>query len=135
MAEGFLRLGLKIVRVGKPSAVSENLWDYTLDAAIDRDPVAQKAMQDAARATAQLAKLQSKKSGSMNGMISERAAKDIATEAVKASIKVRTNARARKVEVVTFAAQNKELTCLLAFCDFRHVISPLQRHFVRRMSL
>jgi FixJ family two-component response regulator len=93
LAEGFLRLGLKIVRVGKPSAVSENLWDYTLDAAIDRDPEAQKAMKNAARATAHLAKLQSRKSGSMNGMISERAAKDIATAAVKASIKVRIYAR------------------------------------------
>jgi hypothetical protein len=89
LAEGLLRIGLKIVRVGKPSAVSENLWDYTLDAVIDRDPEAQKAMKNAARATAHLAKLQSRKGDSMNGMINERAARDIATAAVKASIKVR----------------------------------------------
>jgi hypothetical protein len=92
LAEGFLRLGLKVVRVGKPSAVSEVLWNNTLDAAIDRDPDAQKAMKNAARATAQLTKLQSRKgkgnSANTNGVLSERTARDIATLAVKASIKV-----------------------------------------------
>ena len=32
-----LQLGLKVVRIGKASAVSESLWDFTLDAAIDSD--------------------------------------------------------------------------------------------------
>jgi hypothetical protein len=43
LAEAMIRLGLKVVRVGKPSAVSEVLWDCTLDAAIGRDEAAQKA--------------------------------------------------------------------------------------------
>ncbi len=89
LAEGFLRLGLKVVRVGKASAVSENLWDFTLDAAIDRDPEAQKALSHAARATAELMKIRKdKKRKTANGVMSERAAQDIATAAVKQSIKL-----------------------------------------------
>ena len=88
LADGFLKLGLKVVRVGKPSAVSKHLWDYTLDAAIDRDPNAQKALESAARATAQLAKVRSQKSGNKSGMINERMAQELATAAVKQSIKV-----------------------------------------------
>lgn len=52
IAESLLQLGMKIVRVGKPSAVSESLWNYTLEAAIDRDPDAQKAVQNAASVSA-----------------------------------------------------------------------------------
>ena len=89
LADGFLRLGLKVVRVGKPSAVSEHLWDYTLDAAIERDPDAQAALQNAARATAQLAKVRSQKRGHKNSVLSERMAQELATTAVKQSIKVR----------------------------------------------
>ena len=91
LAEGFLKLGLKVVRVGKPSAVSEHLWDYTLDAAIDRDPDAQKALQNAARATSQLAKIQARRGkGETNASnsISERTAREIATAAVQLSIQV-----------------------------------------------
>ena len=36
LAKKFLGLGLKVVRVGKPSGVSESLWPHTLDAAIER---------------------------------------------------------------------------------------------------
>jgi hypothetical protein len=43
LAEAMIRPGLKVVRAGKPSAVSEVLWDCTLDAAIGRDEAAQKA--------------------------------------------------------------------------------------------
>ena len=88
MADGFLRLGLKVVRIGKPSAVSEHLWRYTLDAAIDKDPDAQKALQHAARATAELARTRREKKGS-NELLTERVAQDLATTAVKQSIKVR----------------------------------------------
>jgi hypothetical protein len=90
LAEGFLKLGLNVVRVGKASAVSENLWDRTLDAAIDKDPEAQKALQHAAHATAQLTKLKRERSGknSNTGMLSDNTVQDIATAAVKQSIKV-----------------------------------------------
>lgn len=89
LAEGFLKLGLKVIRVGKASAVSESLWDYTLDAAIDRDPEAQKAVIQAARATAELTKIRKdKKRKTANMVTSERDAQEIATAAVKHSIKM-----------------------------------------------
>eukprot|EP00536_Pseudo-nitzschia_multiseries_P003962 jgi/Psemu1/186948/e_gw1.63.37.1 len=94
LAEGFLRLGLKVVRIGKASAISESLWRFTLDAAIDADPEARKATKLAASATAQLMKIRkdkkNKKGSNSNGAaagMSERAAQEIATAAVKRSIR------------------------------------------------
>lgn len=97
LAEKCLSLGLKVVRVGKASAVSnpQLLWPHTLDAAIEQDPQARKAMQNAARATAELAKIrnQRKKYGgnagsNTNVYMSERMAQQVATSAVKQSIQV-----------------------------------------------
>jgi hypothetical protein len=89
LAEGFLKLGLKVIRVGRPSAVSENLWDITVEAAIHRDPEAQKALNGAAHATAMLAELKRKsKKDKKSSVLSERMVQDAATAAVKASIKV-----------------------------------------------
>jgi hypothetical protein len=87
LAEAMIRLGLKVVRVGKPSAVSEALWDCTLDAAIGRDEVAQKAIKNAARATTRLSKCS--KGSPTTGALSERTLREVATAAVKASIQVR----------------------------------------------
>lgn len=89
LAEGFIKLGLKVVRIGKASGVSVNLWEHTLDAAIDNDPEAQKALHNAALATAQFAKLQKSKKGKNAGsMLSERTVQEMATAAVKSSIHV-----------------------------------------------
>lgn len=88
LAEALIRLGLKVVRVGRPSAVSEALWDCTLDAAIGRDEAAQKAIKNAARVTAQLAKCSKGKSNPSTGAFSERTLREQATFAVKASIQV-----------------------------------------------
>jgi hypothetical protein len=49
LAESMLKLGLKVVRIGKASGVSKQLWNHTLDAAIDADPKAQRALQQASR--------------------------------------------------------------------------------------
>jgi hypothetical protein len=88
IAEGFLKLGLKIVRVGKVSAVAENLWEHTLDAAIQRDSDAQNALDYAATATAELMKIRKdKRRKTSNGVMSERLAQEMATAAVKKSIK------------------------------------------------
>jgi hypothetical protein len=87
LAEAMIRLGLKVVRVGKPSAVSEALWDCTLDAAIGRDEMAQKAIKNAARATTRLSKCS--KGSPSTGALSERTLREVATAAVKASIQVR----------------------------------------------
>ena len=92
LAEQMIGLGLKIIRIGKASAVTESLWDYTLDAAIDRDPVAQKALQNAAWATSQLTRATTHRKGesrSKSSILSERSKRDVATAAVKASIQVR----------------------------------------------
>jgi hypothetical protein len=89
LAEGFLKLGLKVVRVGKPSAVSEHLWDITVEAAIDRDPEAQKALNAATRASALLANFKRKSTkDKKSNVLSERIVQDAATAAVKESIKV-----------------------------------------------
>jgi hypothetical protein len=87
LAEAMIRLGLKVVRVGKPSAVSEALWDCTLDAAIGRDEMAQKAIKKAAQATTRLSKCS--KGSPSTGALSERSLREVATAAVKASIQVR----------------------------------------------
>lgn len=91
LAEKFLSLGLKVVRVGKPSGVSESLWGFTLDAAIQRDPLAQRALEDAARMTAKLniGKGSDTKKSNKGSITAERSKRDAATEAVKASIQVR----------------------------------------------
>lgn len=89
LAESMLKLGLKVIRIGKPAGVSENLWDITLDAFIDKDPDAQKALKNAARATAQLAKMQNqRKDKKIGNAASDRAVQDMATAAVKHSIHV-----------------------------------------------
>jgi ATP-dependent RNA/DNA helicase IGHMBP2 len=96
LAEQMLRLGLKVVRLGKASAVSESLWEHTLDAAIERNPEAKKAMEDATRATSNLRgnPVKSGKKGASKSKLdiaSERNKRDLATNAVKASIEVRTD--------------------------------------------
>jgi hypothetical protein len=90
LAEQLLRIGLKVIRVGKASAVSRKLWDYTLDAAIERDPMAKMAMEEAAVASANV---NSKRKGgrkikSRVDKSNERNKRELATLAVKASIEV-----------------------------------------------
>ncbi len=88
LAEKLLGIGLKVVRVGKASAVSPVLWDYTLDAAIERDPDAKKAMEEATLATATVNQKGSKNIRSKKDQGNERNKRDLATRAVKASIEV-----------------------------------------------
>lgn len=88
LAEQLLRTGLKVVRVGKASAVSPLLWDYTLDAAIERDPDAKKAMQEAMAATANARQQTTKNTRGKAGNATERNRRDVATRAVKASTEV-----------------------------------------------
>lgn len=92
LAETFLRLGLKVVRVGKPSGVSESLWDHTLEAAIQRDPNAQKALEEATRISAKIKKVSNESSSrrtNKGSLSAERAKRDAVTSAVKDSIQVR----------------------------------------------
>jgi regulator of nonsense transcripts 1 len=86
LAEKMIKLGLKVIRVGKASGVSSSLWDYTLDAAIDKDPDAQKAIKAAAKATANL-RLLELSSGKVDAAL-EKSRREAATQAVKASIEV-----------------------------------------------
>ena len=89
LVEKFLSLGLKVVRVGKPSGVSEHLWAHTLESAIQNDPYAQKALEEAAIISAKMRKSVVNKKRQNKGSISaERTKKDEATAAVKASIQV-----------------------------------------------
>ena len=123
LAEGLIKLGLKVVRIGKASGVSGDLWQYTLDAAIDSDPEAQKALQYAAQATAQLTKLQNRKKGknnnSNNSMLSERTVQDMATAAVKASIHACNKAAAkalREADVIVSTSTGAADPRLMAAC-------------------
>jgi len=100
LAEAILKLGLNVVRVGKPSAVSESLWDHTLDAAIYSDPDAQRALDNAARATAQLSKINRRK-GKPSSSSSDQMIRDAATAAVKASIEVCTRNHFEKRNTVS----------------------------------
>lgn len=124
LAEALIQLRLKVVRVGKPSAVAESLWSYTLDAAIDQDPAAQKALQNAARATAQLAKLnrgqRSRDSASKSSSsLSDRTIRDAATAAVKASIEasnVAATKALREADVIVTTSIGAADPRLLAAC-------------------
>lgn len=125
LAEEFLQLGLKVVRIGKASAVSQNLWVHTLDAAIARDPDAQRALDLAARATAALSKIRTQKrrkgesTGGSNGMLNERVAQEKATAAVKQSIKacnVAATKAFREADIVVSTSTGAADPRLLAAC-------------------
>jgi hypothetical protein len=105
LAEALLRLGLKVVRVGKASAVSQSLWDYTLDAAIDKDPDAQKALEEASIATANLRRRKTDRKGvskSKTDISNARNKRDLATRAVEASIEVSINTISNQLLFVSF---------------------------------
>ncbi|GAX29384.1 hypothetical protein FisN_16Hh176 [Fistulifera solaris] len=112
------KLGLKVIRIGKPSALSETLWDVTLDAAIDRDPDAQKALRVAAKATAALTEFQRNKKSASNSA-SERALREAATAAVKASIQACNLAATkalREADVIVSTSTGAADPRLLAAC-------------------
>lgn len=125
LAEQFLRLGLKVVRVGKASAVSQSLWEYTLDAAIERDPAAKKALEEATIATSNLKNLKSGKKGSGKSKLdiaSERNKRELATLAVKASIKACNAAAAkamRDADVIVSTSIGASDPRLLAACGIK----------------
>lgn len=83
LAQAIQNTGLKVLRIGKASATAEALWNCTLDAAIERDPDAKKALQEAARATAQLAKPSGRSAKNTPGMMNGDSIRDAATRAVK----------------------------------------------------
>lgn len=114
-----------MVRVGKPSGVSEGLWSHTLDAAIQRDPNAQRALEDAAKATAALklsgGKVEGKGKGRANkgSIAAERAKRDAATDAVKASIQacnVAATRALRAADVIVATSVGAADAQLLAAC-------------------
>jgi len=121
LAEKFLNLGLKVVRVGKPSGVSESLWGFTLDAAIQRDPLAQRALEDAARMTAKLniGKGSDTKKSNKGSIAAERSKRDAATEAVKASIQacnIAATRALREADVIVATSIGAADAQLLAAC-------------------
>lgn len=79
LAQAMQRGGLQVLRIGKPSAVTQGLWNNTLDAAIDRDPAARQALDAAARATAKLGKTRHM------DKTEERMVRQAATNSVKAA--------------------------------------------------
>mmetsp|Transcript_25240 Transcript_25240/g.37175 ORF Transcript_25240/g.37175 Transcript_25240/m.37175 type:complete len:890 (+) Transcript_25240:452-3121(+) len=123
LAEQMINLGLKVVRVGKASSVSEHLWDYTLDAAIDKDPQAQKALEDAAKATSNLRQSNDEGRGknkhTKESTASQRAKRDVATIAVKASIqacRVASTRALREADVIVTTSIGAADPRLLAAC-------------------
>ena len=128
LAEYLIRLGLKVVRVGKASGVSESLWDYTLDAAIDRDPAARKAQEDATKATSNLRKFTSSKPSFKRGSSGQtkrgdvaiaRAKREAATTAVKAAIEasnVAATKALREADVIVCTSVGAADARLLAAC-------------------
>ena len=75
LADALQPLDVNIIRIGKPSAVTESLWPYTLDAAIERDARVQTALQHAVEATARAQDS------------TDRTLKEAATAAVQAAIR------------------------------------------------
>jgi hypothetical protein len=120
LAEKFLSLGLKVVRVGKPSGISESLWAHTLDAAIQKDPFAQKALEEAAKASAKARKSADEDKRKNKGSLSaERAKRDLATDAVKASIQacnIAATKALREADVIVCTSIGAADPQLLAAC-------------------
>lgn len=122
LAEQLLRLGLKVVRIGKASAVSQSLWEHTLDAAIERDPDAKKALEEATLATCNLKNMKGGRGKNKIDIASERNKRDIATAAVKASIKACNSAAAkamRDADVIVSTSIGASDPRLLAACGIK----------------
>ena len=121
LAESMLKLGLKVVRIGKASGVSQQLWNHTLDAAIDADPKAQRALQQAAAATAQLSRVTQKSNANKNhdSILSDQSKRALATAAVKASIQacnVAATKALRDADVIVTTSTGAADPRLLAAC-------------------
>ena len=117
LAEQLIRLGLKVVRVGKASGVSESLWDHTLDAAIYRDPNARKAQEEATKATANLPILS--KGGGTQHKKSTRFHREAATTAVRTAIQASNIAATkslREADVIVCTSVGAADTRLLSAC-------------------
>ena len=115
LAEALLKFDLKVVRIGKPGAVSKPLWDYTLEAAISRDPEAQNALSKAAEATAELSKAQ--RSSKRNS--GDKTVRNAATSAVKFSIEACNIAATRAIrdaDVIVSTCSGAADPRLLAAC-------------------
>mmetsp|Transcript_4613 Transcript_4613/g.6660 ORF Transcript_4613/g.6660 Transcript_4613/m.6660 type:complete len:991 (+) Transcript_4613:232-3204(+) len=114
LAERLVSFGLKVVRIGKAStAISPSLWNSTLDAAIDADPVVRRALEKAATATAQL------KRSTESGMLSDASKRAAATAAVKASIQacnVAATKAFREADVIVSTCSGAADPRLLAAC-------------------
>jgi AAA domain len=125
LADAFQRLGLSVLRIGRASAVSESLWNSTMDAAIDRDPEAQLALQNAAKVTAQLSinmrqgRQRKQGRGTQNGSGGERMLRQAATSAVEASIQacnVAATRALRQADVIVSTCTGAADPRLLAAC-------------------
>jgi hypothetical protein len=113
LAQALQSVGLQVLRIGKPSAVTPSLWNSTLDAAIDRDPDARRALDVAAKATARLSKV-----GQMD-KTEERLTRQAATNAVKASQKacrVAATKAMRQADVIVSTSTGAADPRLLAAC-------------------
>jgi hypothetical protein len=119
LAESALKLGLKVVRIGKASGVSKQLWNNTLDAAIDADPKAQRALQQAAAATSQLNRVKQKSNRNQDSILSDQSKRALATAAVKASIKacnIAATKALRDADVIVTTSTGAADPRLLAAC-------------------
>ena len=113
LAQALQGVGLNVLRIGKPSAVTHALWNSTLDAAIDRDPDARKALEVAASATARLSKVK------YMDKTEERLVRQGATEAVKASqtaCLVAASRAMREVDVIVTTSTGAADPRLMAAC-------------------
>jgi superfamily I DNA and/or RNA helicase len=134
LARAMIEVGLRVIRIGKPSAVDQLLWEHTLEAAIDRDPAAQKALQAAAKATAQLSKLNQRNDNSNRASgkatttnIRDRAIRDAATDAVKAAIEAANLAATkalRETDVIVSTSTGAADPRLLRACGIKSAEDP-----------
>jgi AAA domain len=111
---------LKVIRIGKPSAVTQSLWNMTLEAAIDRDPNVQKARDAANQVSEQQQSQLHKKSKSSVQSYEQRSIRTAAmTTAVKASIEASNIAATkalREADVIVSTLTGSSDPRLLAAC-------------------
>lgn len=121
LAEALMKLGLNVVRIGKPSAVSQSLWNNTLEAAIDRDPDVQKARLVATQVNEKVLRFSDKNNNKKTSKSydEQRAIRSATTSAVKASIEASNIAATkalREADVIVSTLTGSSDPRLLAAC-------------------
>jgi len=124
LARSHIKLGLKVIRVGNPSSVSEDLRSITLESAISQDPDVQQAQDAATKATSLLTGNQSSSTA--------RNAATAAVNALKAARKIAATTALRSSDVVVSTSIGAADSHILSACG---IITAEEEEEERNLSM